>query len=310
MLHGLRQFGHKLRIEGFYLLIGNMEFFLNRCQHSLHYDLHGFMVGHVSNFGYHDVEQLAQRSIVFIITLGNCQKHIAGEYHGNMGGKTVVRKAVVLFPKQQAALASLEKHLDVPAMAVDADYVILAKAHVRADYGNPIFAVVAVANADDAGINAIFAIIVLPNFYGYRQKIPGTATAFLARSKNLLDVHWFSFKEVESFVAALYHSNCVKAKLPDIQKLLGIGEPAVKEDILRSVACCQGSLQEIYHDRSGLLAGHEPALPSNSALVYLVAGAENLFIIIRCHKGVVDGQEGAAIRPSQGQQLETLLATH
>lgn len=121
MLHGLRQFGHKLRIEGFYLLIGNMEFFLNRCQHSLHYDLHGFMVGHVSNFGYHDVEQLAQRSIVFIITLGNCQKHIAGEYHGNMGGKTVIRKAVVLFPKQQAALASLEKHLDVPAMAVDAD---------------------------------------------------------------------------------------------------------------------------------------------------------------------------------------------
>ena len=37
--------------------------------------------------------------------------------------------------------------------------------------------------------DAIFAILVLANFYSYGQEIPGTAPAFLAGGKNLLDVH-------------------------------------------------------------------------------------------------------------------------
>ena len=81
-------------------------------------------------------------------------------------------------------------------MAVDANDVILAEAHVRADYGNPVLAVVTIADTDDAGIYAIFAVLVLTNFYSYRQEIPGTASAFLA-------VHGFSFEEVESLAAAL-----------------------------------------------------------------------------------------------------------
>ena len=109
---------------------------------------------------------------------------------------------MVLLTKQQAALAGLEKHFDIQTMAVDANDVILAKAHVRANYGNPILAVVTVADTDDAGIYAIFAIFVLVNFYSCGQEIPGTAPAFLAGGKNLLDVHGFSLKEVESFAAA------------------------------------------------------------------------------------------------------------
>ena len=67
---------------------------------------------------------------------------------------------------------------------------------------------VAVADTDDTGIYAIFAILVLANFYSYGQEIPSTASAFLAGGKNLLDVHGFSFEDVESFVAALYHGYC------------------------------------------------------------------------------------------------------
>ena len=92
--------------------------------------------------------------------------------------------------------------------------------------------------------------------------------------------------------------------------LLGIGKPTVKEDILCLVSSCQGSLQEIYHNRSSLLAGHEPALSGNGPPVNLVAGAENLFIIVRGQKGIVDGQECTPIRPSKSQQPEALLEAH
>ena len=166
-----------------------MKFLLNCRQHSLHYDLHGFMVCYVGDFGYHDVEQFAKRSVVFIVSLGNCQKHIAGEHQSHMCSKAIIRKAMVLLTKQQAAFASLEKHFDIPTMAVDADDVILAEAHVRADDGNPILAVGTVADTDDAGIYAIFTIFALANFYSCGQKIPETAPAFLAGGKNLLDVH-------------------------------------------------------------------------------------------------------------------------
>ena len=63
-----------------------------------------------------------------------------------MRSKTIIRKAMVLLTKQQAAFASLEKHFYIPAMAVYADDVILAEAHVRADYGNPILAIITVAD--------------------------------------------------------------------------------------------------------------------------------------------------------------------
>ena len=106
-----------------------MKFLLNCRQHSLHYDLHGFMVSYVGNFGYHDVEQLAKRSVVFVVSLGDCQKHIAGEHQSYMCSKAIIGKAVILLTKQQAAFAGLEKHFDIPAMAVDADDVILAEPH-------------------------------------------------------------------------------------------------------------------------------------------------------------------------------------
>ena len=195
-------------------------------------------------------------------------------------------------------------------MTLDADNVILGKTHVCADYGNPVLAVIAVADTDDAGIYAILTILVLSYFYGYGQKIPGTATTFLAGSKNSLDVHRLAFKDVGSFTAALYHGYRVEAKLLDIQKLLWIGKPAVKEDILCPVTCRQGSLQEIYHNGSGLLAGHEPTLPGNGTLVYFIAGAKNLSTIVRSQKRIVDGQKCATVRPSQGQQPEAFLAAH
>ena len=196
----------------------------------------------------------------------------------NKISETAATELATMTPEEQNA--SLEKHFYIPAMAVYADDVILAEAHVRADYGNPILAIITVADTYDAGIYAIFAILVLANFYSCGQEIPGTNPAFLAGGKNLLDVHGFSSKDVESFAAALYHVYCIEAQLLDIQQLLGIGKPTVKEDVLCPVSCCQGSLQEIYHNRSSLLAGHEPALPDNGSPVDLVAGAENLFIIV------------------------------
>ena len=52
-----------------------------------------------------------------------------------------ITKTSHILTKQQAAFAGLEKHFYIPAVTVDADDVILAEAHVRADYGNPILAV-------------------------------------------------------------------------------------------------------------------------------------------------------------------------
>ena len=93
---------------------------------------------------------------------------------------------MVFFAEQQAALAGLEKHLNIPTVPIDTDNVVFAQRYICANYGNPVLAVVPVANTDNFSIQSIFTIFVLSYLYVYRQEIPGTAAPFLAGGKIFL----------------------------------------------------------------------------------------------------------------------------
>lgn len=109
MLHRGWQFRHELFVESFDLLVSDMEFFLNRCQHGLHDYLHGFIVSDIGYFSYHKVKEFAGSSLILIVAFGYCKQHIACKNHCYMCGKSVVGQAMIFLAEQQTALASLEK---------------------------------------------------------------------------------------------------------------------------------------------------------------------------------------------------------
>ena len=95
-------------------------------------------------------------------------------------------------------------------MAVNTDNILFAQAHISADNGNPALVLIAIADTDNTGINAIFASFILAYFHWNRKKIFRATTSLLARGKYLLDVHLFAFKYVVPFAAAFDHSYYIK----------------------------------------------------------------------------------------------------
>ena len=87
----------------------------------------------------------------------------------------------------QIRLAGLEENLDVPAFAVYAQDLLRFQADVCADEGNPIFGMITVADTDDPRRDGVSFPVCQCHIDG--QQILGAPAPFLARFKNLLDVH-------------------------------------------------------------------------------------------------------------------------
>ncbi|MCR5426598.1 MAG: family 20 glycosylhydrolase [Lachnospiraceae bacterium] len=111
-----------------------------------------------------------------------------------------------------------------------------------------------------------------------REKILGTAAAFLAGCKNLLDIHLLSFKDVRPLAAAFYHGDYMKPQMYDFLDLLRIGKPAVEQDIFGLVASFQCSLKKFHHDSSSFLAGLESAFSCKRPSVHSPTGTENILL--------------------------------
>ena len=62
----------------------------------------------------------------------------------------------------------------------------------------------------------------------------------------------------------------------DVNYLLGIGEPAVKEHILCPVASVQGGFQQLHHDGGTLLPSHDSPLAGNRPLVEAIAHSQSI----------------------------------
>lgn len=56
-------------------------------------------------------------------------------------------------------------------MAVNTDNILFAQAHISADNGNPVLVLIAIADTDNTGINAIFASFILAYLHWNRKKI-------------------------------------------------------------------------------------------------------------------------------------------
>ena len=69
-------------------------------------------------------------------------------------------------------------------MAVNTDNILFAQAHISADNGNPLLVLIAIADTDNTGINAIVAIFVLAYLHWNGKKIFRATTLLLARSKS------------------------------------------------------------------------------------------------------------------------------
>lgn len=78
---------------------------------------------------------------------------------------------MIFLAQEQAALAGLEEDLDIPAVPVDPNDVLLAQFHIGADDGNPVLAVVPITQANDTCINGVLSILVLSDLDGDGKKI-------------------------------------------------------------------------------------------------------------------------------------------
>lgn len=165
-------------------------------------------------------------------------------------------------------------------MAVNTDNIHFAETHIGAYNSNLVLVFISIADADNTGINATFAIFVLTYLHRNGKKIFRATTPLLARGEYLLDVHLFAFKYVVPLAASFDHSYYIEPKFLYIKNLLGIGKPAIKQHVFSSVPCSQCCLQQIYHDISSFLASHKPALSGNSSFVNLSMWTKDIFILV------------------------------
>ena len=69
-------------------------------------------------------------------------------------------------------------------MVVNTDNILFAQAHISAYNGNPVLVLIAIADTDNTGINAIVAIFILTYLHWNRKKIFRATTSLLARGKS------------------------------------------------------------------------------------------------------------------------------
>lgn len=213
-------------VKAFDLLVCNVECLLQRCHHGFDKNLHRLAECDVGNFFYHEVEKSADCSFILVIAFRHGQQHIAGEDHSHVCCQPIVGQAVIFLAQEQAALAGLEEDLDIPAVPVDPDNVLLAQLHIGADDGNPILAVVPIAQANDACINGWLAVLALSNLDGDGKKIAGTATTFLAGCTDGLYIHSLSLKKIRPFGALLFFTNLSKSRIDKVFSYgFSYGEP-------------------------------------------------------------------------------------
>lgn len=125
--------------------------------------------------------------------------------------------------------------------------------------------------------------------------------------EDVFEAQPFPLNVIEDCRTALDHGDDIQLQSMNIQNLLRIGEPAVKQDILRTVSCLECLSQQFHHDAGSFSAGHDAPLGAEGASVEAVAWAEDIPLLRRGEHREIDGKERAAIRPSERQETETFL---
>ena len=174
-----------------------------------------------------------------------------------MTRERIKRRGVGFLEELQKLLAGLEKHLNVPAIAVVTDYLLLGKTHIRGNDGDPVLLVGAITHADNTRRYFRYAdsVLFLYKIDIDRKKILGASTAFPAFAVNLLNIAGFPIILVVHFTGFLYHGNNIKIKLVlDSENGLGRRKPAVKQHIFCFVTGADSIFQHIYDQIQNFLS--------------------------------------------------------
>ena len=151
-----------------------------------------------------------------------------------MRGQRVVGQTAALCFQLQHLLAGLEKHLDIPAFAVNADDFFFGKLRIGADHRQPVLFVGTVSDANDLRGNLVLHafFIGIASVYDCRNDVFGTLRLLFATTEDPLDVQLFTVVLIIGFRGFLYHRDRIRTTLLfDADDLFGIGKPAVKQHI-------------------------------------------------------------------------------
>ena len=125
----------------------------------------------------------------------------------------------------QHRLAGLEKDLDLPAFAIDADDFFFGERCICAYESKPILTIGLVSYANDFCWNGI----LFPYHHINRKKIPGTATTFLVPGIYFLDIKLALTISVLDAAAFLDHGNDIHSSRLKRSYLCRIGKPGIKK---------------------------------------------------------------------------------
>ena len=150
-----------------------------------------------------------------------------------MGGQGIIRQAVTFRNQLEIGLAGLKKHLDLPAFPIDPDDLFFGKVRFRADISHPVLLIFSVSYTDDLCRD----FLVFSNHDVYRKQIFTASAALFADAEDLADGKLFPLVLIVNAGTLLNHGNGIQPQVFDRDKLGGIGEPCIKQNIVCALFC-------------------------------------------------------------------------
>jgi hypothetical protein len=198
-------------------------------------------------------------------------------------------------------LHHLEKHLDIPPLAVDTDDFFIRKVNLGGEDGQPL-AFMAVTDKHDPDLLFLFG------FHHHAGQNPGLARSFLQGGKHPAQRQPLSLMPVKHLRHVLAHA--------DHRQMLAQGgeegwesKPTVHQEVVGPDAQRQHPFHHGFQVFGGFGHGLQPAFVATAPLVHLFS--DPLQPLARLGRGTedeIERQETYPIRPTQGHELKPLQA--
>ena len=248
------------------------------------------------------VKERAKGAGIVMTALLKSQENIAAHDNGDMADDTVKIPQLVLPFKVEVVFHHLEKHLDIPPFAVDADDFLIRKVDPGGEDGQPL-SFMAVADKHDPDLLFLFG------FNNHTGQNPGLARPFLQFGEEPAQRQPLPLIPVKDLRHVLAHTN-------HRQMFAQGGEegweskPTVHQEVVGPDAKRQRTFRHGFQVLGGFGHGLQPAFVATATLVQLFS--DPLQSLARLGRGAEDEikrQETHPIRPAQGHELESFQAS-
>ena len=234
-------------------------------------------------------------------TLLKSQKNIATHDNGDMADDAVKIPQLGFSLKVEVMFHHLEKHLDIPPFAVDADDFLVGQVDLGRQNGQPL-PFMAVADKDDSDSLLLFG------FNHHAGLNPGLTQPLLQLGEELAQGQPLPLMPVKYLRHILAHADH-RQLLAQGGKESGKGKPAVHQKVVGPDASRQHPFHHGFQMTCGFGHGFHPALVAAAALVHLLLDPlQSLARLGRGAQDEIERQETHPIGPAQGQEFESLQA--